>query len=683
MSMIRIIARSILRIGLLTLPISAFAQSQGTVPNHAVPIGKGPGVSGFGSTLPGVSGNCLTSNGASSDPSFQFCNSSDANIVKYGAVPNDSTKAAVNAAAFASAFAATNTAYCPEGESFYVPSINIPVNVVLISGCKLIAQGTYATNAGVLMSFNHNVNLNIQNTAITIDNSTYGAFMVRGIELGFPTNTTLQNVSITGGYNGIDIGAGTNIRLDGVRVTGTSNVGAYFNSSSTGIILDSSIFNNTGLHSFLAQNAGVVSVSNSQSINSSAGGFWCSICQDATITGSVTYNSRFEGFHFNDTVTGAIVGNSYKNAGNSVEIGISVSNDSGNISKRIIVSGNTIESPGSFGIDVGGVQNSYIGGNTIYNPGMLGTVGLGRCIQIDQPSSQFNTVENNHCTAPISQLTALSWSAGVATATTTSPHGLAVGDLFSITRSTPSGYNGGFVAIAGTTGSTINYALVSNPGVPTVLGYLGNMDYWVTENNDSGAPSNNVVGSNSGTTPITAYYLLNEIHAPKAPYTSVVGSTSGEITFLPQAAAGTYNWNWPTTAGTSGQFLTSAGGAGAPMTWNTIGGAWTSFTPTITCGTGTVTSVTPTGAWRAIGKTVFFRMRITIVTNGSCAATVIASLPINTIDVVTITGRENALTGKQVQGYGGPAVVNLSLYDNLYPGGTGADIYISGTYESI
>jgi hypothetical protein len=45
------------------------------------------------------------------------------------------------------------------------------------------------------------------------------------------------------------------------------------------------------------------------------------------------------------------------------------------------------------------------------------------------------------------------------------------------------------------------------------------------------------------------------------------GSTSGTITIQPQNAAGTYNWNLPITAGTSTFLLTSAGGAGSPMTW--------------------------------------------------------------------------------------------------------------------
>ncbi len=45
------------------------------------------------------------------------------------------------------------------------------------------------------------------------------------------------------------------------------------------------------------------------------------------------------------------------------------------------------------------------------------------------------------------------------------------------------------------------------------------------------------------------------------------GSSSGLITVQPQAAAGTWNWNWPITAGTSGFLATSGGGGSSPMTW--------------------------------------------------------------------------------------------------------------------
>jgi len=49
------------------------------------------------------------------------------------------------------------------------------------------------------------------------------------------------------------------------------------------------------------------------------------------------------------------------------------------------------------------------------------------------------------------------------------------------------------------------------------------------------------------------------------------GSTSGTITIQPQAAAGTYNFNLPTSAGTSGKPLLSGGGGSSPMTFGTLG----------------------------------------------------------------------------------------------------------------
>jgi len=48
----------------------------------------------------------------------------------------------------------------------------------------------------------------------------------------------------------------------------------------------------------------------------------------------------------------------------------------------------------------------------------------------------------------------------------------------------------------------------------------------------------------------------------------LIGSTSGNVTIQPQAAAGTYNFNLPTSAGSSGDVLVSGGGGSNPMTWS-------------------------------------------------------------------------------------------------------------------
>ena len=69
-------------------------------------------------------------------------------------------------------------------------------------------------------------------------------------------------------------------------------------------------------------------------------------------------------------------------------------------------------------------------------------------------------------------LTAITWSSGVVTATTTSAHGVVAGNWFQISGVTPTAYNGWALALPGTTGTTLIYALASNPGTETVLGSL-------------------------------------------------------------------------------------------------------------------------------------------------------------------------------------------------------------------
>ncbi len=73
---------------------------------------------------------------------------------------------------------------------------------------------------------------------------------------------------------------------------------------------------------------------------------------------------------------------------------------------------------------------------------------------------------------PANVLTAISWTLGVVTATTTTNHGVGVGDDFTIAGVTPAGYNGTFTAIAGTATDTLKYNLASDPGAETVLGTL-------------------------------------------------------------------------------------------------------------------------------------------------------------------------------------------------------------------
>jgi hypothetical protein len=76
-------------------------------------------------------------------------------------------------------------------------------------------------------------------------------------------------------------------------------------------------------------------------------------------------------------------------------------------------------------------------------------------------------------------------------------------------------------------------------------------------------------------TPSTAHQYLNvsttAVAAKNGAVLSVDGSSSGTVTIKAQAAAGTYNFNLPTSAGTSGQALLSGGGGSTAMTFGTLG----------------------------------------------------------------------------------------------------------------
>lgn len=69
-------------------------------------------------------------------------------------------------------------------------------------------------------------------------------------------------------------------------------------------------------------------------------------------------------------------------------------------------------------------------------------------------------------------LTALSWGSNQINATTTTNHGVAVGQWFQLSGCSPAGYNGWYQAALGTTGGTLVANLANNPGAETVLGTL-------------------------------------------------------------------------------------------------------------------------------------------------------------------------------------------------------------------
>ena len=78
---------------------------------------------------------------------------------------------------------------------------------------------------------------------------------------------------------------------------------------------------------------------------------------------------------------------------------------------------------------------------------------------------------------PANALTALSWTAGVGTAITTTDHGVSPGEWFQLAGVTPSGWNGWWQAQAGTEANTLVFDVPTDPGAESVLGTLVQSQY--------------------------------------------------------------------------------------------------------------------------------------------------------------------------------------------------------------
>lgn len=126
---------------------------------------------------------------------------------------------------------------------------------------------------------------------------------------------------------------------------------------------------------------------------------------------------------------------------------------------------------------------------------------------------------------------------------------------------------------------------VTNPGL-TFGGFTANGFYASSNSIGLGiAGVANSVWNASGLTVPAGSVVIGTAGTTKGSL-GLTGNTSGTITISPQATAGTYNFNLPTTAGTAGQPLLSGGGASAPMTWGAKSGSTTTFATT----SGTLTS---------------------------------------------------------------------------------------------
>lgn len=142
---------------------------------------------------------------------------------------------------------------------------------------------------------------------------------------------------------------------------------------------------------------------------------------------------------------------------------------------------------------------------------------------------------------------------------------------------------------------------------------------------------------------------------------------------------------WVVLAPVADKFLRS-NGAGSDPSWedSVANTPWTAYTPAVSTGTGTITTLgAVSGRYRQIGSVVFVSISISITTNGTGASFVVASLPVTPVNVVALSGRENNITAKMIYG-SVVAGLNLTItyYDATYPGADGARLILGGSYEA-
>ena len=188
---------------------------------------------------------------------------------------------------------------------------------------------------------------------------------------------------------------------------------------------------------------------------------------------------------------------------------------------------------------------------------------------------------------------------------------------------------------------------------------------------DAGTPSA-LVGTNiSGT---GASYTAGNATKLTTPRAISIGGTTGLT-----ATGVNFDGSAAIAPALTGTLAVANGGTGD------TGTAWASYTPTLSCGAGTLTTSSATGAYKQIGKTVFVRFTATITTNGTCATSLNVSLPAappaieQTMAVRdVVNGQTGAARINSVFGN----IAQVTRFDGVYLPISGSAVVGTGVYEA-
>lgn len=103
------------------------------------------------------------------------------------------------------------------------------------------------------------------------------------------------------------------------------------------------------------------------------------------------------------------------------------------------------------------------------------------------------------------------------------------------------------------------------------------------------------------------------------------------------------------------------------------------WTPTITAGSGTITTKSGTGTYRYIGGEVLYTVDISITTNGTGAGSVRFTTPFTAAEIAPFAGFETAATSLPLGGYLNGTTGLIVFADGTYPGGDGYRLFVRGS----
>lgn len=622
---------------LLALLFACFAslsQAQ-DLTNHAVAIGGGPGFSGFRAAGPCAGGQALVWSAATVDPTCAGV-TTGLNVKNFGAtgdgVTNDTT--AINNALTA---ASGKSLLFPCG-TYLVSSINaIPISTALIGEafqCAIIK-----TNSATLDV------ITISTGYVTIDNLSIQSSVTRSAGSYININNVngwvrVSNFSLQAPFIGINIGTSSTVIfidhgeiLNAVAATGNSIIISGGNPVKISkVIMNNSAGARPFSHIQIPVSPGEITLDNIEAINA-INNLYIAPGNGQTVTSLKSINSWFD------------------HAGNY----------------------NMIVTPTGTGVFQ---RSSFVGS-------WFGTSGIAN-INLDGTGTKvidgITFTDNDYLDSPF----------GLAAA------GPGVKNL-QVTGGKFAGLTTSAIQLDGITSASINDARIGQSagfGVNLVgITLLNATDNISIGGNDLRANTTAVTNTASGTNIIFNCNLgYNPCSFPTGlvqgdlTYTSATNGIMSRLakdTNATRYLANTGTTNNPAWAqvnlanGVTGTLPVANGG------WGDAGTAWASYTPSLSCTVGTLTSATATGKSKTVGKTTFVSITISITTLGTCATQIIASLPNTTQNITVLVARETTI-GNMGSGSAaaGTTSVGITKYDATFLGGNGQSITVNGVYEN-